>query len=397
MDWATRERRTPRRRSSILANKPLVPILVLLLMASSFVGMPTAAASAPAGFVSRNGTQLTLDGQPYEFTGINIYNINSDGWCGPDMRSGQTLDDALTAIGPGMEVIRGWFFQGSAIDWTTGTRDWTAFDHALDVAGAHGLKVIPTLTDQWGECGTHVNDPANGTKTRQWYVDGYKNSQPGMLVSYREWVAEVVARYKDDPRIALWQLSNEAEIRYVDGSGNDLGCPSGNEPADILRAWASDVSGLVKSIDANHLVSLGTLGSGQCGAQGAQYQSVHDVATIDLCEYHDYGSPLVGIPGDQYNGLQVRIDQCDALDKPIFVGEAGIIPNEVGGTLQGRADAFQAKIDAQFAAGVKGFLAWAWSPSSTSSTHDSFDIGPGDLSLGVLADAVDNGGSPSPQ
>ena len=101
MDWATRERRTPRRRSSILGSTPLVPILVLLLMASSFVGMPTAGASAPAGFVSRNGTQLTLDGQPYEFAGLNIYNINSDGWCGPDMRSGQTLDDALTAIGPG--------------------------------------------------------------------------------------------------------------------------------------------------------------------------------------------------------------------------------------------------------------------------------------------------------
>ena len=73
---------------------------------------------------------------------------------------------------------------------------------------------------------------------------------------------------------------------------------------------------MVKSIDANHLVSLGTIGSGQCGADGPRYQAVHAIPTIDLCEYHDYGAPDVGVPGDEFNGLQLRIDQCDALNKP---------------------------------------------------------------------------------
>jgi hypothetical protein len=126
------------------------------------------------------------------------------------------------------------------------------------------------------------------------------------------------------------------------------------------------VSSLVKSIDQNHLVSLGTLGAGNCGSQSAQYQSVHDLPGIDMCEYHDYGSPNVGIPGDQWNGLQVRIDQCTALNKPIFTGEAGMTPNDVGGVNE-RAMAFARKMQAQFGAGVKGFLAWAWSPPSGSS------------------------------
>jgi Fibronectin type III domain/Cellulase (glycosyl hydrolase family 5)/WD40-like Beta Propeller Repeat len=338
-----------------------------------------------SGFVTRDGTRVLLDDRPFPFTGINIYNANSDGWCGPEMRSGSRLDDALSSVGPGKEVLRAWFFQPLAIDWGTGQRDWTAFDHTLAVADAHGMKVIPTLTDEFGECGTHVlNAPENGIKLKQWYVDGYTQTQPGNLDSYRDWVAEVVDRYKDDPRIAFWQLTNEAEIRYVDQNGVPLPCPPGNEPADILRSWASDVSGLVKSIDANHLVSLGTIGSGQCGAQAAQYQDVHDVSTIDLCEYHDYGSPSVPIPGDQWNGLQVRIDQCTALNKPIFVGEAGIIPNDVGGTFQTRADAFQAKLDAQFPAGVRGFLAWAWSPNSGPSTLNNYDIGAGDPALDSL-------------
>ena len=94
-------------------------------------------------------------------------------------------------------------------------------------------------------------------------------------------------------------------------------CPPGDlQPHQTLVDWATDVSGLVKSIDANHLVSLGTIGSGQCGADGPRYQAVHAIPTIDLCEYHDYGAPDVGVPGDEFNGLQLRIDQCDALNKP---------------------------------------------------------------------------------
>jgi alpha-tubulin suppressor-like RCC1 family protein len=332
-------------------------------------------AAVPSGFLTRQGTQLLLDGKAWRFTGLNIYNANSDGWCGAQLNSGSRLDDALAAIGPGKEVIRSWFFQPLAINKATHERDWSGFDHALQVAGARGMKVIATLTDQWGECGSDV--AGNGYKTADWYVDGYKQVQPGMLVSYRDWVAEVIGRYKDDPRIAFWQLINEAEVTP---------CPPGDlQPYQTLHDWATDVSGLVKSIDANHLVSLGTIGSGQCGSDGPRYKDLHAIPTIDLCEFHDYGSPTVGVPGDQYNGLQVRIDQCNALNKPIFIGEAGIIPNDVGGTLQARADAFQAKIEAQFAAGVRGFLAWAWSPQEPPiSTLDNYDIGPSDPALEAL-------------
>jgi hypothetical protein len=111
---------------------------------------------------------------------------------------------------------------------------------------------------------------------------------------------------------------------------------------------------------------------------------VHDLASIDLCEYHDY-QPAAAMPGDQFNGLAVRFDQCEALDKPLFVGEAGIRPSDVGGTLAARADAFQAKLDAQLDAGAVGYLAWAW--SSLGSTLADYDIGPGDPVLDVLGQA----------
>ena len=141
-------------------------------------------------------------------------------------------------------------------------------------------------------------------------------TDPSGTVSYRDWVAEVVNRYKDDPTILAWQLVNEAEVK----PGRDTGCST--NAAGILKSFAADVSGLVKSIDPNHLVSLGTMGGGQCGAQGSEYEDVHSVPTIDLCEYHDY-QPNAAMPGDQWNGLQVRIDQCQALNKPLFVERRG--------------------------------------------------------------------------
>jgi mannan endo-1,4-beta-mannosidase len=339
-----------------------------LVLAASLV-TPAINAATPPGFVTRTGTKLYLESAAYRFTGLNIYNANSTGSCWYAMSSGSTLDDSFAAIGSGKEATRAWFFQSLAT--SGGVRDWSGFDHTLAVASGRGVKVIVTLTNQWGDC------ELGGYKDETWYKDGYTQPDPSGTVSYRDYVAEIVARYKDDPAVLAWQLINEAEVKPSLASPN---CSPNAK--DILKTWASDVSGLIKSIDPNHLVSLGTLGSGQCGAQGAEYQDLHDMTTIDLCEYHDYGDPTNPMPGDPFNGLQVRLNQCAALNKPLFVGEAGIIPNDVGGTLQDRANAFAAKVSAQFQAGVAGFLAWAW--SILGSTTDNFDIGPGDPALDEL-------------
>lgn len=351
-------------RSSVTGNQTAGP------NASADVAATDASAAGAAGsqFVTRAGTQLLLKGKPYRFTGLNIYNANSNANCWYTMASGPILDRSLKAIGAGKEAFRSWFFQSLAT--TGGQRDWSAFDHTLSVARSNGVKVIATLANQWGDC-----EPAAGYKTESWYTGGYTQPDPGGIDSYRDWVAEVVTRYRDDPTILAWQLINEGEVKPSNGA------VCSTDAATILKSFAADVSGLIKSLDPNHLVSLGTMGGGQCGAQGAEYQDVYSVATIDLCEYHDY-QPLAPMPGDQWNGLQVRIDQCNALGKPLFVGETGIIPNDVGGTLDDRATALDAKLRTQFAAGVVGDLVWAW--SALGSTLDTYDVGAKDPLLKVL-------------
>ena len=90
---------------------------------------------AESPFVTSAGTELRLGGEPYRFTGLNIYNANSRGECWYALASGTGLDEALTEIGPGKEAIRAWFFESLAT--TNGERDWSGVrPHARRRAGA---------------------------------------------------------------------------------------------------------------------------------------------------------------------------------------------------------------------------------------------------------------------
>jgi mannan endo-1,4-beta-mannosidase len=303
----------------------------------------------------------------YRFDGLNIYNANSINNCSYTLGSGSGLDTSLTDLSGG-DVFRAWFFQSLAT--TNGVRDWAPFDHTLSVAAAHGVRVIVTLGNQWGDC-----DSTDGYKGLAWYQGGYKTQvAPGYLVPYRQWVQDVVTRYANNPNVLMFQMLNEPEAKDSgSGSCNESGA------ATALRAFTDDVGGLIHSLSPSNLTSLGSIGSGQCGMSGADYQFVNASAGTDLCEYHDYGSPSTPMPGDAFNGLQVRLNQCSTLNKPLFIGETGI-PYSVGQTA--RASDFDAKFSAQFTAGVVGELPWDWDLSG--SGGDSYTIGPGDPTLALL-------------
>ena len=325
--------------------------------------------STVAGIVSRSGDQLVLDGAPYSFVGLNVYNANSRTNCWYTMRDAE-IGAAIDASGA--DVLRVWFFQSLARDGATGTLDFRAFDETLASARSRGVRIVATLADHWGAC------EATGEKTTDWYRSGYRGSD-GSPMPYRDYVAAVVARYANDPAVLSWQLVNEPESK-------DASRQCAADGTDVLRAFVADMTGLIRSIDPNHLISLGTIGSGQCGAQGDEYGRLYADGNLDWCELHDYnGAPAFG--GDAWNGMDVRVEQCSALGLPVVVGEAGV-SLEAAGSVDARAQVFVAKVSAGAARGVDGFLAWGWgAPPPGYGGMDDFALPPGDPALAALATA----------
>jgi mannan endo-1,4-beta-mannosidase len=344
--------------------------------------LETSGASSPAqSFVTRSGSQLMLNGVPYHFTGINIYNANSVNNYWYTLGTGSGLDQALADIGSGIDVIRAWFGQW-LLKPTGNTVDWGPFDHTVARVKAAGKRLIVVFADQDGTW----DDGISKTLTSNWYQSGYKTvisnvtSSWGAVntMTYKDFVLAVVNRYKTEPAVMMWQLVNECETKLTDGSCSTATDDAG---ATALRAFADDMSTAIKAIDTNHLISLGTIGSGQCGTSGSRYLTVHEPVNIDLCEMHDY-VPDQNVFGDQFNGMAVRLQQAATLGKPLFIGESGLDPSAVGGT-SARATRYLEKWGAQFAAGVVGEVAWEWRNAGQTG-GDPYVIPAGDPAINSL-------------
>jgi PKD repeat protein len=345
----------------------------------------TATPAAASGFVEANGVSFSLNGAPWRPIGFNQYRLTSapggyvcDGGYGAisDASLGQRLDEMKAA---GANVVRTWFFQ-SYFD----GGGWRPFDRLLTAAASRGMTVIPVLVNQFADC-----EPASIEKNIGFYDYAFRSPGFGYGRSFKDYAQMVAAHYADNRTIAFWQLVNEAEAQYQ-------GCPP--NAATVLRSFAGEMRAALRSVDPNHLVSLGTIGSGQCGASYLEYKYVHEA--VDICEVHDYGSPQSAMPGDAFNGIALRIEQCKELGKPIFVGEAGIRA-DVGpdgsatgavtqSTLETRARFFKAKIAQQFAAGMNGYLIWEKllenSDSSFNLAGERFGVGR--LGVGAAEDPL---------
>ncbi len=79
--------------------------------------------------------------------------------------------------------------------------------------------------------------------------------------------------YKNEPAIMAWELANE---------------PRPMRPAaiDAYKEWTSSVASLIKSIDKNHLVTLGTEGIMGTEESAELFQEVHQPKDIDYLTLH---------------------------------------------------------------------------------------------------------------
>lgn len=347
---------------------------------------PTIVPIVVTPYVTVQRSNLYLDGSPYAFVGVNAYHIAGlrgvTGGCG-----GYEADlDAFFAKLPAHSVVRTWAFQGGmATNIQTKIIDWSGLDRLVNSASKSGTRLILTLGDQSGTC----DDGA--WKDIAWYESGFKVPKSGL--SYLDYVRQIVTRYKDSLAIIAWEPVNEPiAVDCTTGKGTECfahqKCSNESRSTKALRTFFDTVGGEIKRIDRNHIVSSGTIGDGQCGTIFEDYAYVHQSPGIDLASYHDYGHDLDALPGDQWNGLQKRLDQMKQIGKPLFIGEAGIKATR-GSTqcvsYEQRSQLMKAKMDAQFDAGIVGFLIWDYTGGTSKICN--FDVVAGDPLLSLLATA----------
>ena len=80
-------------------------------------------------------------------------------------------------------------------------------------------------------------------------------------------------RYVDDPAIRSWQIGNEPRA-------------FSKEALPAFERWLAEASSLIRSLDSNHLISIGSEGSWGCENDIACYERICADKNVDYCNIH---------------------------------------------------------------------------------------------------------------
>jgi mannan endo-1,4-beta-mannosidase len=153
---------------------------------------------------------------------------------------------------------------------------------------------------------------------------------------YKNWIAHVLnhtniytgVQYKNDPTIMTWELANEPRCTSAGVYPRSGGCTT-----DTLVRWAQEMSTYVKSIDRNHLVSVGDEGF-YCSSGSADWtencnEGVDTVAfarlrNIDVMSFHLYPDSWGKDASWGKDWIRRHIRDANAVGKAVMLGEFGL-------------------------------------------------------------------------
>lgn len=255
-------------------------------------GCAAGAATTGPDFIRRDGPRLLRGGEPYRIAGANMWYaawLGADAPFGDRARLGRELDRlkelglnnlrimAAAEEGPLRNSVKPGF---SKPDGALDQALLGGLDYALAEIAKRGMTAVVCLGNFWewsGGFGTwlyrvtseymDMNDPAHPWPA---YPDAtslfYANRHAVAL--YHAHVRTIVTRtnsvtgrrYAEDPAIMSWQLANEPR------PGGSDAMVERNRPAYFK--WIDDTAALIRTLDGNHLVSLGH--EGTQGANGSE-------------------------------------------------------------------------------------------------------------------------------
>ncbi len=165
-------------------------------------------------------------------------------------------------------------------------------DFLLQQMGARSMKAVLYLNNSWewsGGYGYYLEQAGEGPQPRP-DVAGYPVFMQAMSryasctkahELFFDYVRFIVGRtnrytkvaYKDDPTIMAWQIGNEPRA-------------FSDEAKEPFAQWLSQASALIRSLDGNHLISIGSEGIWGCENDTALYERISADPNIDYMNAH---------------------------------------------------------------------------------------------------------------
>jgi mannan endo-1,4-beta-mannosidase len=350
------------------------------------------------GFVTRQGSDLRLDGRTFRFAGSNNYYLM--------YRSPAMVDDVLAdAAGAGFNVLRTWgfldigaqdgsnsvhgkengvyfqYWDGTRPAYNDGADGLQRLDYVLKAAHDAGVRLVIPLTNNWSDFGgidqyvrwrgaAHHDDFYTDSTIRSWYKD---------------WISHVLnrvnsltgVRYKDDPTVMAWELANEPRC-----GGSGVYPRSATCTDKTLVGWADDVTRFIHAADGHHLVGVGDEGflcsdrtSGDwtvnC-ADGVDSAALAALPAVDLMSFHLYpdGWGKDAAWGTQW--IRTHVQLANRIRKPSMLGEFGFKDKATRNVI------YKQWTDAAVQSGIDGFLYWILSGVQDDGTnypdYDGFTV-----------------------
>ncbi|KAL2245721.1 mannan endo-1,4-beta-mannosidase 2-like [Sesamum indicum] len=354
-------------------------------------------------FVARNGSQFIVDGKPFYFNGWNSYWMMDHA---VDESSKPRIRAMLQAGAKmGLTVCRTWAFNDgdyNALQIAPGRfneRVFRALDHVIAESRRYGIRLILCLVN---------NLQAYGGKTQyvKWAWEegvGLSSSNdsffydPSIRRYFKNYVKTVLTRknsitgveYRDDPTILAWELINEPRC-ITDKSG------------DTLQDWIEEMSAFVKSIDRNHMITVGL--EGFYGPKSPKRLTVNpefwaaDVGTdfirnskisaVDFASVHIYPDHWTHNPDFEYKlkfvykWMLSHIEDGDKeLKKPVMFTEFGLSTENNDFTPTQRERMYKVIYDVIYKSALRnkagaGALVWQFLVEGMEDFNDDFGIIP---------------------
>ncbi|MEM7655020.1 MAG: cellulase family glycosylhydrolase [Bacteroidota bacterium] len=318
--------------------------------------MSSTASGQKTAFVHVQGSQLIRAGKPYYFLGTNFWygmNLGSTGEAGDRKRLIQELDQ-LAELGVTNLRIMGasegtedqpWqllpTLQAEPGKWDS--NQWEGLDFLLAEMAKREMLAVVCLNNFWpwsGGMAQYVKwesrkaipypPPAEGGDWARYqlYAASFFRNE-GAMQAYEAMIRALLTRinsltgipYREDPTIMAWELANE---------------PRGIQNPRAYRAWIARSAQLIKQVDPNHLLTIGSEGWTPSRLAGTHFKKDHRIPGIDYATLHiwiqNWGwyDPLR--PEETYEAglkkakkyLKRHLRQAEAMGMPVVLEEFGI-------------------------------------------------------------------------